>query len=144
MVLGFSKIEDAKLLSVIHETAFAGQHSKPYSLEQMQESLEATSNYAIKYGEIGFLLFQLVGDECEIITLAVLPQFQRKGIAREMMIELIGVCKAMNVKKIFLEVSVNNEKAQNLYKKFTFVEYNRRVKYYADGTDAVLLQLLIE
>lgn len=143
-MLGFGKIEDAKLFAVIHQSAFAGEHSKPYSIEQMDETLRVLSNYAIKYGEIGFVLFQLVQDECEIITLAVLPQFQRKGIAREMMIELIGVCKSMNVKKIFLEVSVENEKAQNLYKKFTFVEYNRRKNYYADGTDAVLLQLLIE
>lgn len=144
MTLGFGKIGDAKLLAAIHQSAFAGEPSKPYSVEQMHESLRAPSNYAIRNGEVGFLLFQLVGDECEIITLAVLPQFQQKGLARELMIELIGVCKAMNVKKIFLEVSVNNEKAINLYKKFTFVEYNRRSKYYADGSDAVLLQLLIE
>lgn len=141
MKLTFGKIDDAKLLAIIHQEAFADGSSKPYSIQQMNDNLLATNNYVIRHGDVGFVLFQIVAGECEVITLAVLPKFQRRGIARELMIELSGVCSAMEVQKIFLEVSVNNQSASNLYKKLAFSEYNRREKYYADGSDAVLLQL---
>jgi ribosomal-protein-alanine N-acetyltransferase len=138
-MLGFGKIEDANLFSEIHRQAFP----QGWRAEQIEESLRNKNIYAIRYGDIGFVLFQLLGEECEIVTMAVLPKFQGRGIAREMIIEMLGICMAMQVKKVFLEVSTNNEKAQSLYRKFTFTEYNQRSKYYADGSDAVLLQLLL-
>jgi ribosomal-protein-alanine N-acetyltransferase len=138
-LLGFGKISEARLLATIHQEAF----DNAYSIEQMRESLKQPHNYVIKHGDIGFVLFQLFEDECEIITIAVLPKFQDKGFAREMIIELLGICRQMQVKKVFLEVSTKNTAAIHLYKKFTFVEYNRRSKYYADGSDAILLQLML-
>jgi len=137
--IAIGRVEDAKLLAIIHQEAFPSG----WSIAQMQESLASPHNYVVRHGDVGFVLFQLVGDECEIITIAVLPKFQGKGIAREMLIEVIGICTAMQVKKVFLEVSTKNTAAIHLYEKFTFTEYNRRNKYYADGSDAILLQLML-
>lgn len=137
--IAIGKIEDAKLLAFVHQEAFAAG----WSLEQMQESLRNAHNHVIRYGDVGFVMFQLVAGECEILTIAVLPKFQGKGIAREMIIEMLGICSAMLVKKVFLEVSTENSAAIHLYEKFTFTEYNRRNKYYADGSDAILLQLML-
>jgi ribosomal-protein-alanine N-acetyltransferase len=138
--ISIARIDEAKLLAFIHQAAF---DKAGWSLEQMQESVKNPHNYVIKHGDVGFVLFQLLGDECEVITLAVLPQFQGKGFAREMIIEMLGICGFMKVKKVFLEVSTKNTTALNLYRKFTFIEYNRRSKYYADGSDAILLQLML-
>ena len=138
-MLGFGKINESRLLATIHQEAFVSG----YSFEQMQASLNAANNYVIKHGDVGFILFQIVADECEIITIAVLPKFQGKGFARAMITEMLGVCSVMRVKKVFLEVSTKNTSAISLYKKFTFSEYNRRSKYYADGSDAILLQLML-
>ena len=138
--ISIARIDEAKLLAFIHQAAFG---KAGWSLEQTQQTLTAPSNYVIKHGDVGFVMFQLVGNECEIITIAVLPKFQGRGFAREMIIELVGVCRSIQVHKIFLEVSTKNSTALNLYQKLSFVEYNRRSKYYADGSDAILLQLVL-
>jgi ribosomal-protein-alanine N-acetyltransferase len=41
---------------------------------------------------------------------------------------------------MFLEVSATNDAARRLYDGAGFVEVGRRPRYYADGTDAVLMQ----
>ena len=133
------RISEARLLSFIHQEAFA----QGWDVEQMQESLNKPHNYVIRYADVGFVMFQLFQGECEIITIAVLPKFHGKGFAREMIIELLGVCITMGVKKVFLEVSTKNLVAVHLYEKFTFKEYSRRSKYYADGSDAILFQLIL-
>lgn len=139
-MLDLGKIGDEQELSEIHIQAFPDG----WNAQQMQKNLSAPHNYVIKQSSTGFVLFQVLGDECEILTIAIVPEMQGKMLGSALLTEMLAMCEQMQVRKVFLEVSVSNKKAQNLYEKFAFTEYNRRKNYYADGSDAVLLQRTLQ
>lgn len=134
-----AKLSDAPLLCQIHGSAFA----RGWNELQILSSLRNSGSYAILVEDAGFVMFQIAADECEVHTIAVEPAHQGKSIGNTLVEEMIGVCTAMGVKKIFLEVSEKNVVAINLYKKFRFVQYNVRNNYYEDGSTAILLQLML-
>lgn len=88
--------------------------------------------------ENGFVVYRIVVDEMEIITIGVAPEMRRSGIASAMVgiIEKDALCQG--VKKIFLEVASTNIPAQKLYENCGFKTIGLRPKYY-DGVDAILM-----
>ena len=82
-----------------------------------------------------YLLYQVVFDEAEIISVFVKEEFRKMGLATELINELKESCKT-----IFLDVASNNYKAYNLYLKLGFKKYNKRLKYYSDNSDAILMK----
>jgi len=76
-----------------------------------------------------------------IISIAVLPERQRKGIATALVKEAMARMKGYRAKECYLEVRVSNTPAVNLYKKLGF-ETSRVVHgYYADGEDAYIMNI---
>src|SRR6266481_4671901 len=60
----------------------------------------------------GFLASRMVAaDECEVLTLAVAPEFRRQGVGRAMMAALTGNSSVT----VFLEVRESNTIARNFY-----------------------------
>lgn len=99
-------------------------------------------NYFVLYFKeiiVGFLECSIVLDEAELYEIAVKKEFQGKGFSNYLMEYLLYFCDSKNVRTIFLEVNTMNSKAINLYKKFGFVEYSIRKKYYGDN-DAILMK----
>lgn len=84
----------------------------------------------------GYLLTQNVLDEIEILRLFVHGNFRRKHIGSELFMELIQSIDLQRINKIFLEVSVDNIPAINLYKKLGFKILSKRSNYYGTGLDA--------
>lgn len=74
-----------------------------------------------------------------ITTIAVLPEFQNRGIAQQLLEE----CEIrMNVAKIKLTVRKSNSKAIHLYEKNGYFVQEVWESYYIDGEDAILFQKL--
>jgi ribosomal-protein-alanine N-acetyltransferase len=91
---------------------------------------------------IGMLVLWLIVDEAHIATIAVHPDFRRRGIARRMLIHALGSAAQEGMQSSFLEVRAGNAAAQEMYRKFGFVEDGRRPRYYKDnGEDAILMSL---
>ena len=87
---------------------------------------------------IGFVLFSFNKKDCDIISIGVCKNFQKKGYGKK----LIEYLKNKNCLNIFVEVSKNNKKALIFYKKLKFIEIGLRKKYYKkNNTDAILLKL---
>ena len=88
---------------------------------------------------IGFLIFYHVKDEIEIIQIGILKSYQRKNYGSL----IINKVKKLNdIKKIFLEVSVENTQAINFYLKNGFKKIGIRKAYYRrkkQRTDALRL-----
>lgn len=72
-----------------------------------------------------------------IVTIGVLPEFRRMGIARELMHSCEGRLK---VKTIRLSVRRNNQSAIELYRAEGYTQVDVWGNYYADGEDALILQ----
>lgn len=75
-----------------------------------------------------------------VVSIAVMEAYRRRGIASEILLKAMenGV-EAYNVTECFLEVRVSNQPAISLYEKLGFTNVNRKLGYYMDGEDALVL-----
>ena len=73
--------------------------------------------------KIGLLWYEEEKDYIEINQIFILPKYQNKGIGSKIIIEIINTGKNKK-KSIILGVLKPNIKAQNLYKKLGFIEYD--------------------
>ena len=91
---------------------------------------------------IGFVIFYHVKDEIEIIQIGIMKACQRKNYGSS----IINKIKKLNdIRKIFLEVSVENTQAINFYLKNGFKKIGIRKAYYNRNKKKVdALRLLFE
>jgi ribosomal-protein-alanine N-acetyltransferase len=87
-------------------------------------------------GVVGYVLAIRRGRRGLIMSIAVLPEFKRKGIGTSLMkAALAQLSKCANV---FLQVDVANEGAIKFYRRLGFAETGRvHPRYYPNGHDAV-------
>ena len=82
----------------------------------------------------------VVGRKGHIVSLAVLPETRRRGIATELMRRAMEAMKKhYGADEYYLEVRVSNEPAIRLYKKLGFKAVKVLTHYYGDGEDAYLM-----
>lgn len=74
-----------------------------------------------------------------VVSVAVLPQYRRKGIGEALVKEAMNGMMKYNAKQCFLEVRVTNTEAISLYKKLGFDVTRTIHGYYADGEDAFVM-----
>ena len=78
---------------------------------------------------LGYISFYQVLDEIEIIKIGIIKSCQRSSYGSL----LIDEIKKLDIKKIFLEVSVQNKKAINFYLKNGFQKIGIRKGYYPNN-----------
>ena len=81
---------------------------------------------------LAFLIIEDQSDLFSILRVGVMPEFQRKGIGREMMDFLIQLARNEQVPKILLEVHEFNLAAQRLYFASGFCQIHLKKGYYRD------------
>jgi len=74
-----------------------------------------------------------------IVSVAVLPQYRRKGIGQALITEAMEGMRLHNAKQCFLEVRTTNTPAIDLYKKLGFQVTRTIHGYYADGEGAYVM-----
>ncbi|HEM3617149.1 TPA: ribosomal protein S18-alanine N-acetyltransferase [Streptococcus suis] len=112
----------------------------PWTLEQIGSSMASQDeDYYLAYeGQelVGFLAVQTVLDEMEILQIAVRADFQRLGIASQLMAAVMDW-----EGDIFLEVRESNRAAQALYARQHFTKIGKRKDYYRHPVeDAVMMK----
>jgi ribosomal-protein-alanine acetyltransferase len=106
--------------------------------------LEACLSYDCRLATVdgrvaGLLATQAIAqDQWEILNLAVDPAFRRRGVATELLCELVHWSPG----EIFLEVRESNAAARNLYKKLGFSEVGLRPAYYQNPPEAAIVMRL--
>ena len=107
-----------------------------YSSKNELKILEKQTSHVIwKIEEkkiIGFVSFFHVKDEIEIIKICIIKSHQRQNYGSI----LINEIKKLKIKKIFLEVSVENINAINFYLKNGFKKIGVRKRYYANDKNS--------
>lgn len=89
---------------------------------------------------VGFAGVWTIIDEGHITNIAVHPDFRKQGIGATLVKSLIEHCNTWGCLALTLEVRSSNIAAQNLYKKFGFIEEGIRKKYYSDNKeDAIIM-----
>jgi len=81
-----------------------------------------------------------VGRQGHIISLAVIPEMRRRGVATSLMVRAMkALYEVYGAEEYYLEVRVSNVPAINLYKKLGFKPVKVIRGYYLDGEDAYLM-----
>ena len=93
--------------------------------------------------ETGIPSFKLLGitKKGHVISIAVLPSHQGKGIGYALIREATQAMVNYNAKECYLEVRESNLSAIYLYKKLGFETARTLRNYYADGEDAFVLAI---
>lgn len=85
----------------------------------------------------GYAGFWFDGDDAQIMTIGVAKEYQKRGIASNLLKTMIENAKSIGAKRMLLEVKVNNNPALKLYEKFGFTKMGLRKRYYMpEGIDA--------
>jgi len=128
----------AEALARIHAAAFPpGQRWGP---DAMALQIALPGCFALLDPRGGMVMARVAADEAEILTLAVLPESRRHGLARALLGEAECDAAAHGAASMFLEVATRNHAAQALYAACGYHEAGRRRRYYADGDDALVMR----
>ena len=87
---------------------------------------------------LGLCSAWLIVDELHITCIAVHPIYQRKGLGKLLILDLIKRSNTLITSQIYLEVKDTNEPAKAFYKSMGFKNVGNRPNFYKDGNDALL------
>ena len=127
-MLQFNNISFAPALAEIHTKCFDSPWPEPVFKDLL--ALPTTFGFMT---EQGFILCSDLGTDLEILTLGVLPDYRRKGLATELLNALKQYAKDNTKSNIFLEVKSTNTPAIRLYQKNDFIQTGYRKNYYHEG-----------
>jgi len=139
--------EDLPGLADIHANTFAHPwNPDEFGRLMAQDGVTIlTARRSSPYGTrnpLGFLILRTVADEAEVLTIAVDPRHQGRGIARKLMQEGLFRLYSDRCSHLFLEVDAANTAALNLYRGLGFRQVGERKGYYragaGDGTALVM------
>jgi ribosomal-protein-alanine N-acetyltransferase len=89
----------------------------------------------------GYVGFRLQASEGHITTIAVHPEFRRRGFGDLLLLVALDKMLARGVDLVTLEMRPSNGVAYQLYRKYGFEVNHRESRYYRDGEDAWVMQV---
>lgn len=131
----------AAILAAVHATAFP-PHER-WGIDAISLQLALPGVFGFLHPRGGMLLARVTADEAEILTLAVEPRARRRGVGTTLLTKALAEAHGRGARAVLLEVSVGNTAARALYDRAGFVEVGRRPRYYADGSDAMILRAVL-
>ncbi|HVY51404.1 MAG TPA: ribosomal protein S18-alanine N-acetyltransferase [Devosia sp.] len=89
----------------------------------------------------GFAMLRILGDDAELMTIAVDPKYRGKGVGAALMRACFEDLLMTPSKRMILEVAADNPAAIRLYRNLGFEKISERQGYYArpDGKPATAL-----
>lgn len=94
----------------------------------------------------GFVLWRIVADEAEILTICTTPALRRMGVGRYLLDAAADAVSKGGAKRLLLEVAVDNAPAIGLYRAAGFTGEGCRRGYYrtaAGPVDALILAMSV-
>ena len=132
-----TKLEVDKVFEL--EEKYLGKCDK-ISIEKTIESKTLSYYILEKNNEIiGFFECSIIPPDAELYDIVIDEPYRGFGYSNILMDYFINLAKENNVETIFLEVNSMNNNAISLYKKYGFIQYALRKKYYGDN-DAILMK----
>ncbi len=139
------RLDDLQEVQAIDRASFSlpwPPSSYRYELEDNQFSFLYVAEDREEAGTsrvVGMIVIWMIMDESHIATLAVLPEFRRRGISQRLLKVALMEAIQRGARMATLEVRANNRVAQALYRRFRFVVVGRRARYYQDNQEDALI-----
>lgn len=146
IITRFMEVRDLDQIMIIELESFTTPWSKESFRVEIEENKLAKYIIAEIDGKVvGYGGIWLILDEGHITNIAVGRDYRGLGAGDKLVEALITYCGQKKIRNMTLEVRESNEIAQNLYKKYGFLEYGVRPNYYADDhEDAVIMWKIVE
>lgn len=129
--------EDLDAMGRIEQACFAD----PWTDDMLSSELQMPDSHYVMMEEqgavVGYYAYMHVLDEVHILNVAILPDYQGRGLGRLMMEHLLAHIPADTV-GVTLEVRVSNTRARRLYESVGFHCVGVRKGYYMDKEDAAI------
>ncbi len=122
-------------------------HAHPWTRGNFTDTLN--SNYVCKVYEdggemLGYVVLMPAVDEAQLLNISIAARYQRKGLGRKLMCEIMEIARGLNMRRMLLEVRPSNVAALGLYRDAGFSQIGLRRNYYpsADNEreDAIIME----
>ena len=125
-------------MEILHESPEAASWSRESFLEAVDEKGALTLVFE-KGGNVhGFLIGRLVGDQAEVLNLAVARALRRKNIGTVLLDAALIEFASQGAESVYLEVRESNASAIAFYEKHGFAKVGRRKDYYQNPVEAAV------
>jgi [ribosomal protein S18]-alanine N-acetyltransferase len=131
-------------LSAVHrlEKACFKDPFPSYFINQLAEANPSTFLVALdSTGVVGYAVVDNWTDHQHLVSIAVLPDSRRRGIAQSLLEHL---AEQLREGPLRLELRKSNKAALALYRRNGFTETGTAFSYYTDGEDAIQMEKHIE
>jgi ribosomal-protein-alanine N-acetyltransferase len=149
MVLRPMGRDDVHAVAAMEEVLFGVEAWSP-ELLTTEVTADPASRYYIVADDDGVIagyggLLAQPGGQADVLTLAVAEHRWGEGIGGALLDGLLTEAGRRGCAEIFLEVRVDNDRAQRLYRRRGFTDIGiRRAYYQPSGTDALVMRLIQE
>lgn len=132
----------ADMLADLHARAF----DRPWTAADIAKLMENGAVFALvarAEAPQGFVLAWAAAGDAEVLTVAVVPEARRKGIAASLVTAAGVTALVRGAASMHLEVAEDNAAARGLYRKLGYEEAGRRHAYYAGeggSVDAIIMR----
>ena len=140
---------DVNAVAAMEETLFGAEAWSP-ELLATEVTTDPVSRYYLVADDDGVIagyggLLAQRGGPADVLTLAVAEHRWGEGIGSALLEGLLSEAARRGCREIFLEVRVDNDRAQRLYRRRGFTDFGIRRGYYQpSGTDALVMRLIQE
>lgn len=133
---------DAGALAALHAASFHRGWSEAEFERLLSDRNVLAHRARVGNSLVAFILSRRVGDEAEILSIAVASARQGRGLARQLLDINLRRLVALGTRSVFLEVDEANVPARRLYRRACFCEVGRRESYYSAprGSAALILR----
>ncbi|MEQ8368554.1 MAG: ribosomal protein S18-alanine N-acetyltransferase [Roseicyclus sp.] len=132
-------------MAELHAQAFAG--GEIWTEAAIRALLVRPATHVVTLGDDGFAILQILPPEAELLTIAVAPARQGRGIGAELLSKTMADAAQAGADTLFLEVAADNAAARALYTRAGFARIGRRKGYFARpgavAQDALVLSCLL-
>ena len=97
-----------------------------------------------RHGIVGFMGVWYMQDQMHLVTLAVTPEWQGRGVGQRLLLDCFDMAIEAELGMIVLEVRVTNARARAIYERFGFRRKGTLKAYYQDNdedADVMLVDL---
>jgi ribosomal-protein-alanine N-acetyltransferase len=139
-IIADARPAEAAAIAALHAVSFQRGWSEDEILQLLLDRTVVTQRMIAGGKLIGFIMSRLAASEAEILSVAIAPGWQGRGLSRDLLNWHLRRLAGFGVRAVYLEVGEHNAPACRLYRRAGFQQVGRRQGYYADGATALVLR----
>ncbi len=138
-----ASIQDLDKILVIENRTYSFPWSKEKFIDSFNNPSIEIQLILLDNKIVGYLLTLLSIEFIDILNICIDTQFQKQGLGKKLLDNLLARQKHSEIKSILLEVRESNRAAINFYQNYGFKLLDTRKKYYSNLEDAKILRFQI-